>query len=95
MSMRLSSVQAEVLQHMAWGHQLFVSMNGAPWLHGVPGGRGLGKRVHTNTLVALRKRGYIERVDTVETWRRDYVITQAGMKALTDNIRQRKEQRNV
>jgi len=81
MTDKLSKVQAEVLGHVAQGHKLYASRMGTPWLDKVPGvSKYQYKHVHSNTLYALRDRGYIERADTDKTpwWRRDYIITEKG-----------------
>ncbi len=86
LSKKISKVQREVLTHMAQGHRLFASSN-SNWLDKVTRqDSGLYKRVHTNTLLALRKRGYIICLDTARTswWRTDYEITDKGRKCLTN-----------
>ena len=87
LSKKLSKVQREVLEYMARGHKLYASSD-HNWLDEVPGERGLCKRVHGNTLYALRRRGYISRDDTARTpwWRRDYEITTEGRKCLTNAV---------
>ena len=87
MTNKLSKAQAEVLGHMAQDHKLYASRDGTPWLDKVPGvSRYQYMHVHTNTLYALKSRGYIERADTDKTpwWRRDYVITDKGREKLNE-----------
>ena len=85
---KLSKVQREVLEYMVQGHGLFADRTGSIWLDRVPTQRGPYRRVHGNTLHALRKRGYIARNDTACTpwWRRDYEITALGRKCLTNTV---------
>ena len=86
---KLSETQVIVLGHMARGHKLYCSVHGVPWLDGIPGKqRGTSLTVHTNTWVALWKKGCIMRKDAenVPFWRRDYVISDAGRRFLREAL---------
>jgi len=81
--MGMDQATVEVLQHMAKGHILFLTLTpSACWLDGVPGDQG---DVQGTTLHALVAYKWIRRADTDATldWQ-DYVITQAGRLALTE-----------
>ena len=82
MGKQLSSVQIEVLQHMAQGHILLCSRQNTPRLKDMPG----KECIHNSVLFALKSWGYIERTDAAAApqWRRDYAITEAGRRVLAD-----------
>lgn len=87
MSKRLSPIQAEVLQLMVEGHTFHYCKGTLPWLKDARGRLRWTKLILRNsTLYALKDRGYITLFDTLATpwWRRDYIITEAGEKALAE-----------
>ena len=85
---KLSKAQRKVLEALAKDPEnrwIRTDRHISPFLAGA-GARDMRLKAHTNTLIALRKRGYIElfeRGKAAPRWARDYSITEAGIGVVT------------
>ena len=92
---KLSKAQHKVLEALAadlenrWIRSDSSFRHRAPRLEGAGGAHGTHLDVHSNTLFALRKRGYIELFEREKApwWARDYRITEAGLEAVKGDER--------
>lgn len=84
---KLSEPQRYVLEALAAdlkNRYIRGGLDFTPSLVGVDGGSGLWRKVHSGTVSALRRRGYIEHFEKEKApwWAEDYRITEAGLEAI-------------
>ena len=96
--MGIDQATVEVLQHMAQGHVLCLTLVPSTcWLKDVRVGRGSQMAVQGTTFHTLIAYKWIERADTDDTPpdRQDYIITRPGRFALMEEEAQRDEARRM